>query len=862
MGFKIQGKIAAALVAFLLCFVAQAQSEQKDSLVRLMKGSSLQLVEQNGRSYRKAIDATFLHNGTYLVCDTAMWNVDEKLINCMGNVQLIQEETVLTSDRLDYIIEEDLAQFRGSVVQLRNKQDNILRTRDLDYNTRDSVATFRGGASMKDKEGQVIECDHGTYEAATKHFTFVGDVNMFTDSVFVRTTTMTYDSGRSVANFIAPIDFWKDGNMLSSNRGWYDRNVETFFFRDNVHAQSEEQEVWCDTLYFYRVPNDIKMYGRAQVQDTTRNVFGLADFIYYQDSLSQVTMERNAAVAIKTTQDEKTDTLYCGADKLVYYTKKKCDIPEGLVADAIKRLEEIMADPVAAYRKKAQEASEQEAAAEAAAAKERRGVRSDKPAKGDLSPRGPRGNQAEKPAESTEPAPADTTAAAPDTTLASGALQDSLAVEAAAPDTSKVGFMTGIGRVRMFRTDLQVSCDSLLYCDLDSIARFYKEPIIWNEGNRQYTSDSMYVLVREGGVDRASLMSNAFIATQETELYFDQIKGTDVMAFFDEESALRRFDALGGASAVFYLQENDEFATVNKVESKMLSALLKEGKLDRVFYFDAPKNDAYPIVQFPEKERRMKGFDWKPEGRPKGRSDITDLQIRPSERSAFDRRQKTSFKRTDYYFPGYMDSVYKSIEASKERARQRDLQRQREQARLDSLEAVRKDSLALVAAAADSLAVPTDSLAARTDSLALADSLAVSATAIDSVAAARPLTDREIRAQQRRERLEAAELRTSLRIAARDAKWAEKDEADAVKAAAKEQRKLERQKAREAKHQRKRERQEARDAAKLQKFIEYYEKQKIRNEGKQKPEPAGERPQGAPSGGELPASPELEPETA
>lgn len=861
MGLKIQGKITVAVLAFLFCLVAQAQSEQKDSLVRLMKGSSLQLVEQDGKSYRKAIDATFLHNGTFLVCDTALWNVEEKLINCMGNVQLIQEETVLTSDRLDYIIDEDLAQFRGSVVQLRNKKDNILRTRDLDYNTRDSVAIFRGGASMKDKDGQIIECDNGTYEAATKLFTFNGDVNMFTDSVFVKTTNMTYDSDRSVASFIAPIDFWKDGNMLSSRRGWYNRDVETFFFHGAVHAQSEEQEVWCDTLYYYRTPNDIEMYGKAQVQDTTRNVFGLADYIYYQDSISQVTMEKNAAVAIKTTQNEKVDTLYCGADKLVYHTRKKCDIPDGIVADALKRLDEIMSDPVAAYRKKAQEASEQEAAAEAAAEKQRRGVRGGQQGKNAPAAKdAPETQDAPAPQDTVTQAPADTTSNPLDTTGGAIVLQDTVAVEIEPLDTTKVGFLTGLGRVRMFRTDLQLACDSLVYSDLDSIARFYKEPIIWNEGNRQYTSDSMYVLVRDGGVDRASLMSNAFIATQETEQYFDQIKGTDVMAFFDGESALRRFDALGGATALFYLQENEEFATVNKVESKMLSALLKDGSLERVFYFDEPHNDAYPIVQLPEKEHRMKGFDWKPDGRPKGRFDITDLRIRPSERSAFDRRPRATFKRTDYYFPGYMDSVYESIEASRERARQRELREQREQARLDSLESARLDSLQL-AAAKDTLEIQLDSIAAASDTVQL-DTAAAAVPVADSVAAPRPLTEREIKAQQRQERREEAELRSSLRIAARDARWAEKDARDAAKEEAKLQRKLERQKAKEARLQRKRERQEARDAAKLQKYIEFYEQQKLRNEGKQKPEPAGERPQGAPSGGELSASPELESETA
>lgn len=839
MGFKIQETIVCAAVLLAVPFFSFAQtgSEQRDSLVRLLKGSSLELVERDGRPYRKATDATFFHNDTYLVCDTALWDVDSKLIKCLGNVQLIQEETVLTSDRLDYLIEEDLAQFRGSVVQLQNKQENILRTSDLDYNTRDSVAFFRGGASMKDREGQIIECENGTYESANKLFTFNEDVNMFTDSIFVRTQNMTYDSDRNKANFIAPIDFWKDGNMLSSQRGWYERNSETFFFRDEVHAQSEDQEVWCDTLYFFRLPNDIKMYGRAQVQDTTRNVYALADYIYYQDTLSRVTMEKNAAVAIRTKQEDKVDTLYCGADRFVYHTKKRCDIPDSLVAEAQRRLEEIMADPVAAYRKKAAKEAEAQAAAELAAKHKNR----------------PGAKNAQKDASPKPEGPSDDTVAV--------VVPDSLSVEAEAvsaePDTSKIGFLTGLGRVRMFRRDIQLSCDSLLYSDIDSVARFYVDPIIWNEGNRQYTADSMFVLVRNGGMDRASLMSNAFILTKETEDLFDQIRGTDAMAFFDSESALRRFDALGGATAMFYLKENEEFATVNKVESKMLSALMKDGSVERVYYFDEPHNDAYPIAQLPEKERRMKGFDWRPEGRPESPADITTLQIRPSERLAFNRRPKTSFKRTDKYFPGYMDNVYKSIEEAKERARMRELRQQREKARLDSLEAARADSLSLLAAI-DSLAL-ADSVLVSTDSLKVDNSVMASP---DSLGSTQPSAVSDPKKLQRDERREAAELRRSMRIARRDAKWAEKDARDKAKAEAKEQKKLERQKAKEDRLRKKRELQEARDEEKLRKYMEYYENQKIRNEGKQKLEPSGERPQGAPVGGELPAAPEPERETS
>lgn len=822
MGRKIQEaiKLAFAFAALLAPLFARAQTGQKDSLVRLIQASSLELKEVNGNSVRKAYDATFLHNGTFLICDSALWNVDTKVINCEGHVQLLQDETELTSDRLDYFIDEDLAQFRGSVVQLRNKKENVLRTRNLDYNTKDSVAMFVGGGAMRDADGQIIESDRGTYESTIKLFTFNGNVNMFTDSVFVKTTSMKYDSDRSFADFVTYIDFWKEGNMLSGNKGWYNRSTETFFFRDKVHALTEDKEVWCDTLYYYRNTNDANLLGHAQVQDTTRNTFAVADHIFYQDSISRATLRKRAAVAIQTEQDGKVDTLYCGADTLIHQSVKRCDIPDHIVSDALARLEEIMADPVSSYRRKAAEDAAR--AAEAAKAEKMKGANPRGRTVGKKAPAGPSAVPSDSlavPADSLA-APADSSFAVADTLAAPA---DTLA--APAPDTTKIGFIHGRGHVKMFRKDLQLSCDSLYYSDLDSIARFFIEPIIWNEGNRQYTSDSLFVLVKNGGVDRASLMSNAFILTQEAENYYDQIKGTDVMAFFDSTSALRRFDALGGATALFYLQENDEYATVNKVESKMLSALLKDGSVEKVFYFDSPKNDAYPIAQLPPKESRMRGFNWMPEKRPKGKEDITTLTIRPSERRAYENRPRATFVQTEIYFPGYMDDVYKSLEEAKRRA---ELRRAREAAARDSMAAVNavRDSVAALPAVPDSVAV---------DSVAT-DTLAAVLPVTDTVAVApRELSPRELREKERQQKKEAAEQARQMRIAARDAKWAELDARDAAKAEARALKKQKRDEARAERLRKRREKQAVADQKKLEKFVEYYQKQKERNERNQKP---------------------------
>ncbi len=152
-------KIIALALALLVCtgVSAQKKSEQKDSLVRLIKAKSLELMEKDGTNYRKTIDATFFHNNTYFICDTALWNVDTRIINAWGNVRVVQEGTILTSDKMDYLIDQDLIQARGTLVQLEDKEHNTLRTHYLDYNTKDSLAYFSKGASMKDKDGQIIE---------------------------------------------------------------------------------------------------------------------------------------------------------------------------------------------------------------------------------------------------------------------------------------------------------------------------------------------------------------------------------------------------------------------------------------------------------------------------------------------------------------------------------------------------------------------------------------------------------------------------------------------------------------------------------------------------------------------------------
>ena len=88
-------------------------------------------------------------------------------------------------------------------------------------------------------------------------------------------------------------------------------------------------------------------------------------------------------------------------------------------------------------------------------------------------------------------------AASPDSLSAQ---PDSVAVA----DSTKIGFLQGIGNVKVFRKDMQVACDSLAYNDLDSLIRLYRNPVVWNETRRQYSADSIAVVVKDKAIEKAS----------------------------------------------------------------------------------------------------------------------------------------------------------------------------------------------------------------------------------------------------------------------------------------------------------------------------------------------------------------------
>ncbi len=732
--------------------LAQQKKAPKDSLFRLIQADRAEQYERFGMQYRLVQGhARFLHNDTYLLCDSASWNVDAKFIEAFGNVQLIQNKTMLKSEEMQYWIDESRAQFRGQIVELIDKDGNTLRTDRLTYNTQDSVAVFEYGGALKDKDGGIIEGRKGTYDGKEGLFSFEERTELFLDSIEVKTQSMRYLSDEGKAYFGRNTYVWRGNGFLRADAGWYDRANQMIHFSDHVFMFDPSYDAWSDMLYYNQATGAVDLYQNAQVLDTVNKSVYLGDHLQYlpaTDSLSQRGLLTGdpAIVYYGENENHVVDTLYARADTFYVYAVPRCDVPKEEVSAAERRLEDMLYDALTAKRTEEAEAREKEriekmrqvgklppewverakqaeadslaalarldslvtagavdslVAAEKSLRASRTAVDSlinavlnpviEEPDDKDDTPDAPQavrdsssvvrdstavipgltGNPADSTGVSTRN-PADSTAVIPG---------DSTAVNRPPRDTTPIRYVLAWNNVKMYRSDMQAACDSMVFSELDSIARLYGEPVLWNEVRNQLTADEMQLLMKDGTFSRGSMLTNAWIISRQDSVHFNQIKSTEMLGYF-YDSKLYRFDALGGVSAIFYMADEDVITTVNLKESRSLTAALKDGQAQRLLYMESIKSDAYPVGDVEPEKQRLKGFVWRGDERPVSRETITAREVRTSERKQYERMQRPLFRETNKYFDNYMNDL---IERRNEERRAEAARRQAEKDSLDRL---------------------------------------------------------------------------------------------------------------------------------------------------------------------------------
>ncbi|HBG23982.1 MAG: hypothetical protein A2X17_06440 [Bacteroidetes bacterium GWF2_41_61] len=644
------------ILTILFSISANAQQTQgEDRLVRLLSAKTAEIYQNEFRNIRKVTGpAQFLHNNTLIICDTAIWDLTYNIVDAIGNVKIVQDRTILSGDRVNYLADSSIARVRGNLVELIDKDSNRLRTLHLDYNTKDSIAYFFNGGSMMDKKGKVIESIRGYYHSKIERFKFIERVELNSDSLVLKSDSLAYWSKDKRVDFLGSVKVWQNNSFLSSNSGWYNREKEIYNFDDNAYMLNGQNELWAKRIYYERAEPKAELYDDVQILDTAQSMLLFSDFVRYRENPVFAELYKNPSLAYYSVENDLPDTLFFAADTIHYRMLPKFEMDSATVALSQKRYSLSRKDPIKEMYNRPTPLPKDSTAKKTVVAVKPPATDLLKTAAADSLLKITAKDSLRIPVKDSLSNHLKDSLRIPVKDSLSNHLKDSLKIPVkdslllTPKDTTLIRVISANKNIRFYRSNIQGRCDSLMFNSIDSIIRLYKDPVLWNENN-QFTADSIQLITSNEQLSKTELISGAFVATKEDSLHYNQIKATDIVAHFTEGD-LTRFDAYGGVTVIFFFAEDSILTTMNQKECKTMTAIIKEKSVQRVRYFETVQSDLYPIIDVEPEKKRLKGFRLRYNERPASRFEVTTRSVIPSSREYVSTLELPGFFYTNQLF--------------------------------------------------------------------------------------------------------------------------------------------------------------------------------------------------------------------
>ncbi|MBI5541679.1 MAG: organic solvent tolerance protein OstA [Bacteroidia bacterium] len=175
-------------------------------------------------------------------------------------------------------------------------------------------------------------------------------------------------------------------------------------------------------------------------------------------------------------------------------------------------------------------------------------------------------------------------------------------------------------KVRLFKPDLQGSCDSLTYSLRDSVIRLFNVPILWSDVH-QLTAEFIEIHTKNNKADYVVLQNLAFVISQEDSIRFNQVKGKNMIGYIINNE-LNRIEVDGNGQSIYFPKDNNELIGANTAESSKMTIYLDSGQVARILFLTKPTAVLHPIDELPATELLLPNFRWYKNLRPIKKEDI------------------------------------------------------------------------------------------------------------------------------------------------------------------------------------------------------------------------------------------------
>lgn len=565
----------------------------------------LELSQKEGATFQRLLGNVELHqDSVYMYCDSALIE-DDIRVQAQGNVIIQQGDSLsVFSDSLNYDGVERIADLYGDVILVTTEQK--LFTNHLTYNLRTKTATYFEGATIVNGETQLTS--RKGYYYVDRSEAYFKDSVVVVDSLFgLRSDTLLYNTSTNVVTFLGPTVISTDSSRIYCEAGFYDTDNNLAEFTQNAQYEKGEQRATAEIIRYDGNNNEYTLDGNARFKEGERIAVG--DKIRYNE-VTEKTFLKGSARFQDETRDIVADEIVYDAKADTYATRGRSrisDPPQILEADQVDYREELGLGIATGNVTWRDTSAQLTIICEEAEYNRETGY---------LKAIGGKMGR-----------PMLVSLMEGDSLFMTSDTLYSTRSDSMASDSSRL--LLAYQDVRIYKSDLQVICDSMAYSTADSLFRFYQAPLIWSDTS-QFSADSIYMKMTSQSIDKIFLKQNSFIINSPDQLYFNQIKGKNITASF-QDGNLRVMDVRGNAESLYYaLDEQNAYIGVNKTVCSDMILYFGNNEIDRIKFMVQPQGDTYPMTRVDHEEIKIKGFNWDTTFRPEGKEDLfSELKKRP-----------------------------------------------------------------------------------------------------------------------------------------------------------------------------------------------------------------------------------------
>ena len=149
-------------------------------------------------------------------------------------------------------------------------------------------------------------------------------------------------------------------------------------------------------------------------------------------------------------------------------------------------------------------------------------------------------------------------------------------------------------------------------------------PVLWNLGN-QMTGDTIHLIsnTETRNLDSLKVFYDAYVVSRDTlEAGYNQLKGRELIGLF-RDNKIYEIEIIKNAESIYYLRnDSNELVGIDKAKSGRIQILVNDNVVEEVRKYNQVDGKTYPEEDFPEKERIMRGFNWREDERPRSIDDL------------------------------------------------------------------------------------------------------------------------------------------------------------------------------------------------------------------------------------------------